>query len=149
MLKAAVTAGLCAVGVDVIDLGIVTTPCVGIMLRHLGCAGGIVITASHNPLPYNGIKLLLDNGIAPPPDTAEEIKQIYLQQSICFHRFAWLRQNHFERPTDTVHIAKVLEIVDAALIAKKKFKVALDSVNGAGGRITKKLLAQLGCGSWR
>jgi phosphomannomutase len=46
MLTAAVMAGLCSVGVDVVDLGIATTPCVGIMTRHLKCAGGIVITAS-------------------------------------------------------------------------------------------------------
>ncbi|MHC4325276.1 MAG: hypothetical protein ACYSUX_13515, partial [Planctomycetota bacterium] len=66
MLKSAVTAGLCAAGIDVVDLGIVTTPGVGVMLRELNCAGGVVITASHNPIAYNGIKLLLDNGVAPP-----------------------------------------------------------------------------------
>jgi phosphomannomutase len=145
MLKAAITAGLCAVGVDVIDLGVVTTPCVGIMVRHLGCAGGIIVTASHNPLPYNGIKLLLNNGIAPPQDTAEEIKQIYFNKSFALTDSAGCGKITANEQTDTVHIAKVLELVDAAAIAKKKFKVALDCVNGAGGRITKKLLSHFGC----
>ena len=65
--------GLCDVGINVIDLGIATTPSVGIMLRELGCAGGVVITASHNPGQYNGIKLLLDNGVAPPIDAVKQI----------------------------------------------------------------------------
>ena len=145
MIKAAVSSGLCAVGVDVVDLGIVTTPCVGIMARHLGCAGGIVITASHNPLPYNGIKLLLNNGIAPPPDTAEEIKQIYFNKQFAFTDSPGCGKITINEHSDTVHIAKVLELVDAEAISKKKFHIAIDCVNGAGGRITKKLLAQLGC----
>src|SRR4030042_592048 len=84
MLTEAVTAGLLAVGVDVIDLGIVTTPGVGIMLRHLRCAGGVVITASHNPIQYNGIKLLLEDGIAPSPQQAEQIKRYYLNKNFSF-----------------------------------------------------------------
>jgi phosphomannomutase len=145
MIKAAVSSGLCAVGIDVVDLGVVTTPCVGIMLRHLGCAGGIVITASHNPLPYNGIKLLLSNGIAPSPDIAEEIKNIYFNKQFAFVDSPGCGKISFNEQADTVHIAKVLELIDPTLIAKKKFHIALDCVNGAGGRITKKLLTQLGC----
>jgi len=70
MLQSAVTAGLCAVGIDVIDLELVTTPGIGIMLRQLGCAGAVSVTASHNPIQYNGIKLLLGDGFAPPPNVA-------------------------------------------------------------------------------
>ncbi len=81
MLGSAVAAGLCAVGIDVIDLGIVTTPGAGVMLRQFECAGGVVITASHNPIPYNGIKLLLDNGVAPPPSQAEQIKRYFLDKN--------------------------------------------------------------------
>ena len=80
MLKSAVTAGLCAVGIDVVDLGIVTTPGVGIMVRQLGCSGGVVITASHNPIQYNGLKLLLGNGISPPSDAAEQIKRCFFDK---------------------------------------------------------------------
>ena len=84
MLEAAVSAGLCSVGVDVVTLGIVATPTVGVMLRELECDGGVVITASHNPVPYNGVKLLLSDGIAPPPAMAQTIKQRFLDKQF-FH----------------------------------------------------------------
>ena len=145
MLKSAVTAGLCAVGIDVIDLEMVTTPGVGIMLRQLGCAGAVSITASHNPIQYNGIKLLLGNGVAPPPESAGQIKQCFLDKIFAFVDSPHCGQVSSNKQTDSTHIARVLGIVDKETIAAKKFKVVLDSVNGAGGPVTKKLLAKLGC----
>ena len=145
MLKSAVAAGLCAVGIDVIDLGIVTTPCVGVMVRQLDCSGGIVITASHNPIAYNGIKLLLDNGVAPPAPEAEKIKRCFLDKNISLADSTHCGRLTCSDRTDATHIDKVLAIVDKDAIAAKEFKVVLDSVNGAGGRITKKLLAEFGC----
>ena len=145
MLKAAVTAGLGAVGIDVVDLGIVTTPGISIMVRHLQCSGGIVITASHNPIQYNGIKLLLDNGVAPPADAAGQIRQCFFDKDFAFADSVNCGQVTSDDRTDAIHIEKVLAIVERGTIGKKKFKVALDSVNGAGGRVTKKMLAELGC----
>ncbi len=144
-LGSAVAEGLCAVGIDVIDLGVVTTPCVGIMLRELSCAGGVVVTASHNPGQYNGIKLFLSNGIAPPSDAAEQIKQYFFDKHFNFVDSSDCGKVTSNEQTGTIHIAKVLAIVDRGTIAEKKFKVVLDSVNGAGGRVTKKMLAELGC----
>jgi len=144
-LKSAVAAGLCASGIDVVDLGIVTTPGVGIMLRHLGCSGGVVITASHNPIQYNGIKLLLGNGIAPSPEYAAKIKQYFLDKSFATVDKSKYGQVTNNDQTDTVHIARILTIVDKEAIAAGKFRVLLDSVNGAGGRVTKKLLGEMGC----
>jgi phosphomannomutase len=145
MLKSAVAAGLCAAGIDVIDLGIVTTPCVGVMVRELSCAGGVVITASHNPVAYNGIKLLLGNGVAPPAPEAEKIKRCFLEKSISLADSTHCGRVTSSNRADATHIGKVLAIVDKEMIAAKEFKVVLDSVNGAGGRITKKLLAEFGC----
>ncbi len=144
-LVSAVTEGLCKVGIDVIDLGVVTTPGVGIMLRELGCVGGLVVTASHNPNQYNGIKLLLDNGVAPPSDAAEQIKQYFFDKNFGFVNSSDYGKVTANEQTDAMHIAKVLAVVDGGVIAAKKFKVVLDSVNGAGGRVTKKMLAELGC----
>ena len=144
-LGPAVTEGLCKVGVDVIDLGVVTTPCVGIMLRELSCAGGVVVTASHNPGQYNGIKLFLSDGVAPPSDAAEQIKQYFFDKHFGLVASSDCGKVTFNEQTDAIHIAKVLAIVDRGTIAEKKFKVVLDSVNGAGGRVTKKMLAELGC----
>ncbi|NIA17133.1 MAG: phosphoglucosamine mutase [Planctomycetes bacterium] len=145
MLKSAVTAGLCSAGIDVVDLGIVSTPGVGIMLRYLKCAGGVVITASHNPIEYNGIKLLLANGIAPLPDMAEQIKRLYLEKNIDFAGAVDCGKIVNNKNCDKIHIEKVLQLVDKKAIAAKKFKVVLDSVNGAGGRVGVKLLEEMGC----
>jgi len=145
MLETAVAKGLCKVGVNVIDLGLVTTPCVGIMVGELGCNGGVVITASHNPAQYNGIKLLLENSMAPPPDAAGQIKQLFFDKQFALVDSQDCGQVTSNERTDTIHIAKVLAIVDKETIAARKFNVVLDSANGAGGRITKKLLAELGC----
>jgi len=145
MLKSAVAAGLCAAGIDVIDLGIVTTPCVGVMVRELAAAGGVVITASHNPIAYNGIKLLLDNGVAPPAPEAEKIKRCFLEKNLALADSVHCGRVTYSDKTDAMHIDKVLAIVDKDAIAAKEFRVVLDSVNGAGGRVTKKLLAEFGC----
>jgi phosphomannomutase len=145
ILKSAVSKGLCSVGIDVVDLGLATTPSVAVMIKELRCSGGVVITASHNPIQYNGIKLQLSNGIAPPVDDAEQIKQYFLDK-----RFTPVDSPNSGEVTsndqaNSIHISKVLAIVEEQKIAERKFKVALDSVNGAGGGITKKLLAELGC----
>jgi len=145
MLKSAVATGLCAVGIDVVDLGLVTTPGVGIMVRDLQCNGGVIITASHNPIQYNGIKLLLGNGIAPPSDIAEQIRQYFLDKHFALVDSPHCGKITSNEQTDATHIARVLAIADKEAIAAKKFKAVLDSVNGAGGRVTKKMLAELGC----
>ncbi|MFH1719452.1 MAG: phosphoglucosamine mutase [Planctomycetota bacterium] len=145
MLVSAVAEGLCTAGIDVVDLGIVTTPGVGIVLRDLGCAGGVVITASHNPVQYNGIKLLLGSGTAPPPESAERIKQYFLNRNFSPVDSSLRGTLTSSKQTDATHIARVLAIIDKEAIAAKTFKVVLDSVNGAGGRVTKKLLVELGC----
>lgn len=145
MLKSAMTAGLNDAGIDVIDLGLVTTPCVGISLRELGCAGGVVVTASHNPIQYNGIKLLLDNGIAPDPQTAAKIKQRFLEGNFTHADSLHCGKVTSDDQADDRHLTKVLSVIDREKIAARSYRVALDSVNGAGGRVTKKLLNMLGC----
>jgi phosphomannomutase len=145
LLADAVTSGLTSVGVSVINLGIVTTPTVGIMVQHLACAGGVIITASHNPSPYNGVKLLLDNAMAPPPNVADQIKNRFLNRDFVSADSLKIGSAADNNQGDDIHIDKVLRIVDAKAIAKKQFKVVLDSINGAGGRPGIKLLTILGC----
>lgn len=145
LFSAAVSAGLCSVGVDVIDLGICSTPAVGLMVRELGCRGGIVITASHNPIEYNGIKLLLDNGLAPPKPLAEQIRGRFLDKQIDTVdavRCGTITRND---QSAAVHVQKVLSIGKPGTIAAKKYKVVLDSINGAGGAEGRQLLEALGC----
>ncbi|MDH4202540.1 MAG: phosphoglucosamine mutase [Phycisphaerae bacterium] len=145
MIFSAVASGLAAVGIDVVDLGICSTPAVGVMLRQLKCDGGIVITASHNPTPYNGIKLLLENGIAPPKEMADQIIEMYHQKRFSFIRALDCGAINNDGRADQVHVEKVLAIVKKDKITSRRFKVVLDSVNGAGGSEAILLLETLGC----
>jgi phosphomannomutase len=145
LLASAVTEGLTSVGVDVIDVGLVTTPTASIMTTHLKCAGGVMITASHNPIQYNGIKLFLNNGMTPPAEKAAQIRQIYSHRDLDLLEPKNRGSVVLNEQAYNVHIDKVLQIVDKDLIASKKYKVVLDTVNGAGAPVTKKLLAELGC----
>ncbi|MHC4552716.1 MAG: phosphoglucosamine mutase [Planctomycetota bacterium] len=145
MIFSAMAAGLAASGVSIVDLGICSTPGVGIMLRELNCAGGVVITASHNPIEYNGIKLLLENGIAPPKPMAQQIIDMYHERKFNFCDSLHCGKVESNDQTHQIHVDKVLAIVNKDAIAEKKFKVVLDSANGAGGPGGIMLLEALGC----
>jgi phosphomannomutase len=145
MFAAAVASGLCGTGVDVIDLGICSTPAAGLMVRHLGCQGGVVITASHNPIEYNGIKLLLDNGIAPPKPLAEQIRNRFLEKKIIYANAVQCGALSSNSQTASLHVDKVLALVHPEEIRSRKYTVVLDSINGAGGPEAQKLLEELGC----
>ncbi len=145
LFASAVAAGLAAAGIEVIDLGICSTPAVGLMLRHLGCQGGVVITASHNPIEYNGIKLLLDDGIAPPKPLAEQIRRRFLDKRIHYVGSLDCGQVRQNEQTVDLHVQKVLSIVDPGAISEKQYTAVLDSANGAGGAEGRRLLEALGC----
>ncbi|OHB54990.1 MAG: phosphoglucosamine mutase, partial [Planctomycetes bacterium RBG_13_44_8b] len=145
MLKSAVMAGLCSVGADIIDLGLVTTPTVGVMAEQMRYDGGIVITASHNPIEYNGIKLLTSKGIAPPAVMAEKIKSLFLKEDFDFVPATDCGRIIIDYSGDKTHLKKVMSCVNRNTIASRKFKVVLDSINGAGARPGRKLLSMLGC----
>ncbi|MHC4343824.1 MAG: phosphohexomutase domain-containing protein, partial [Planctomycetota bacterium] len=102
-------------------------------------------TASHNPAQYNGIKLLLGNSMAPSAALAAEVRRYFDDKNFVDIGASEFGRVSSNEQTDTVHTAKVLAIIDRDKIASRKFRVALDSVNGAGGRVTKRLLTGLGC----
>ncbi len=143
MIRDAVIAGLNAGGVDVIDLGVVSTPGVAVMIKHLRADGGIVITASHNPAPYNGIKFMTPAGLNLPADQAERLKGIWQSgKFISADKPGKVTQNN---QTHNIHVRLACGIVDVEAIAARKFKVVLDSINGAGCEGTALLLKKLGC----
>ena len=130
-------------GIDVIDLGIVPTPTVQLMVKELKADGGIIITASHNPAQWNGLKFVRKDGIFLNADEAGKLIKIYESKEFTPSKKAGRVKTH-KAPFDT-HIKKVLDHVDVKAIGKRKFKVALDSCNGAGSKITFRLLKELGC----
>ncbi len=131
-------------GCDVVNVGIVPTPTVQVMVEHLHADGGIVISASHNPIEWNAFKLVGKSGTFL---TASEIELFFKRMESSFSYKHWDGIGSVRQDTgaDDIHIEKVLSVVDREIISKKKYKVVLDSVNGAGSRITINLLKKLGC----
>ncbi len=145
LLHAAMCDGLAASGLDVIDVGVVTTPGVALQVRELGAAGGVVITASHNPAEWNGIKLLTADGCAPAAETAERIFARYRDRDF-LHVFGKdVGTIRTDGSTHERHVGKVLGVVDGPVIRARRFRVVLDSVSGAGGIGGRMLLDRLGC----
>jgi len=144
MIELAVASGLTAVGCQVISLGIVTTPGTGIMAGHLEADAGVVVTASHNPIQWNGIKILQHDGVAPPPEEAQQIVERYKNSNVQYVDPQSIESLQHDDSSNQVHIERVLKEVDVAAIQRKKIKVVLDSVHGAGGPVTAALLDALG-----
>jgi phosphomannomutase len=130
-------------GCKVTDLGVVATPTAGVMIHTLGADGGIVVTASHNPTPWNGIKCLDGDGLAPSKEEAQEIIRRF-QEKISLPKKGGGILEVNTQGHDT-HLAKVLGIIDPEPIRKRRFRVVLDSINGAGCEAGYKLLDLLGC----
>ncbi len=145
MVRNAVASGLLAGGSDVIDLGIATTPSTAIMVTERQAAGGIVLTASHNPSQWNGIKFLTADGHAPPATMAQEIIDILKSESFSLADSLNVGKMSSDVSTIDVHVNRVLKVVDVEAIRAKRFKVVLDSVNGAGQPVARQLLESLGC----
>ena len=144
-IRDAVVAMLTRCGCSVIDLGVVTTPGTAIMVPRHDAAGGLVITASHNPQQWNGLKFLLRGGLPPPLVEARKIWAIRDAQSFDFVPPEQRGRLAEDNTTHDRHIGTVLAFVDREKIAQRKFKVALDSVNGAGCVAGRMLLEMLGC----
>jgi len=136
------------VGVTVVDLGLSTTPTVQHAVGHHRADAGVVITASHNPLPWNGIKLLGRDGMFVSPAEMrwlQERRHVVLGAPYA-SRIEKGRRIHYSQ-ADADHIELVLKIpyLDRNLIQRRNFKVVTDTVNGAASRIIPQLLTQLGC----
>ena len=148
MLHNAVTAGLMAVGCEVIDLGIAPTPTVKIATHNLHATGGLVITASHNPVMWNGIKMLASDGLFLDEEQGKDVLKIRdAGTSPSIKKWDGIgKASAYERALDD-HLAAVyaLPFIDAEKIRRKRFRVAADCVNGAGGAILRKLLEHFGC----
>jgi phosphomannomutase len=145
MLSQAIAAGLHAAGRNTIDGGIMATPTVGVQLMACRAVGGIQITASHNPLPYNGIKLFSAKGRVIPAGLGKEVLQRYrATQPDLAPRGAAATGSICEDATKE-HLSAVLEIVNVERIRSRAFRVVLDSNHGAGGPLGRRLLDELGC----
>lgn len=144
-LALAVRGALAATGCDVVDLGVTMTPTVGVMIRQLKADGGMCVTASHNPIEWNGLKCLDGDGLAPPKEVAEAIIARYRAKRFTFEPSPRIGSMSADASSNETHIAKVLAIVDVGAIKAKGFTVVLDSVNASGCVPGRELLERLGC----
>ncbi|MCH9653367.1 MAG: phosphoglucosamine mutase [Planctomycetes bacterium] len=145
MVRHAVVAGLIATGCRVIDAGIATTPTCGVLVTHLKAAGGIQITASHNPIPWNGLKPFSAEGSVYNQSQGEQLLDVLNNET--FNYVPWDQLGTLEICDDVAgpHIKRVLNLVDVPEIQQRKFKVVLDCNHGSGGVATPRLLEALGC----
>ncbi|MDP9172887.1 MAG: phosphoglucosamine mutase [Planctomycetota bacterium] len=144
-VRDAAIAALVASGLEVVDLDIVTTPGVAMMVKHLHADAGVIATASHNPIEWNGLKFLNRDCVAPPPADAKIIESLYREDRAAFapvENLVPLRRN---TETHVLHVKRVLDYVDVLGISSKRIKVVLDSVNGAGCVSASTMLSKLGC----
>ncbi len=138
---------LVASGCDVIDIGIVPTPTVQLAIEHHQADGGIALTASHNPIQWNGIKLMGSNGRFLNPENAQKVFDLADAGKTSLKLWDKLGKVTRDDKANQRHIQQVLDLnyIDVDKIRKRKFKVVIDSVNGAGGLIIPGLLSELGC----
>ena len=137
---------LIGLGIDVIDLGLSTTPTVEVAVPMENADGGIILTASHNPKQWNALKLLNAKGEFLSGKEGELILEIAESEAFDFSDVDSLGEVITNDAYMDIHIDEVLELplVDAEAVAKRKFKVVVDGVNSSGGIIIPKLLEQMG-----
>jgi len=146
MYHRATVAALQSVGADVIDVGLAPTPTIQLAVEHHHAAGGLAITASHNPIEWNALKFIGASGLFLDGSEGASMRAVadgYIP------RAEWSALGTVREDRDAIarHIAAVLALpmVNVERIRARKFKLALDCVHGAGGAIMPALLEKLGC----
>ncbi len=145
MLAAAITSALQAMGRKSIDAGVAATPTTGVLVRELQAAGGIQITASHNPAEYNGIKLFSAAGRVIPATDGAAVLGRYRDG-----RFTWADHSQIgtaQSFSDSIeaHWRLIRRTVDVHLIQRRRLVVLLDANHGAGSVLARRMLDELGC----
>ena len=144
MLRHAVVSGLMATGCRVLDLGIASTPTCGVMVTALGAAGGLQLTASHNPIEWNGLKPFSAQGSVLDKALGEKLLAV-LNGSPCYRSWSGLGSLEMVADPNSEHQRRVFKLVDVAAIKACRFKVVLDCNHGSGSVLGPSLLRDLGC----
>lgn len=146
MVKNVVCGTLMGIGYDVINIGLATTPTTELAVRMTQAAGGIIITASHNPRQWNALKLLNHEGEFLTKSEGNEVLDIAESEDFNYADVDHLGHYTEDSSFDQRHIESVLalKLVDREAIKKAHFKVAVDGINSVGGIILPKLLKELG-----
>jgi phosphomannomutase len=148
MFAQAAIAGLMSVGCNIIDVGLTTTPTVQLAVEHHRAAGGIILTASHNPIEWNALKFVGPDGIFLDMVSGTRVREMAAGHTT-LQRAKYNAIGGLGADSDAIsrHLAAVLALpaVNVAAIRRQRFRVALDTVRGAGGAAMPQLLERLGC----
>ena len=141
-----VSGTLIGCGFDVVDIGLSTTPTVEVAVEKENAAGGIILTASHNPKQWNALKLLNNKGEFISSEDGQQILSIAENDDYLFSEIDQIGNYTYNDTHNQKHIDDVLnlDLVNVDLIKSKKFRVVLDAVNSTGGMLIPQLLEKLG-----
>jgi phosphomannomutase len=147
MVENIVSGTLMAKGIDVVDIGICPTPTVQFTVKELKANGGIAISASHNPNEWNALKLLNSTGQFMSPEEHNEMINKLNTTTAEFSRWNKVGKkiSYNEGVKNHVKAVMNLKVIDVNAIAKRKFKVVADCVNGAGAYVVPDMLKEFGC----
>ncbi len=138
-----VTAVLNSDGLDTVDAGILPTPCLQYATKRNEFNGGIMITASHNPPEYNGVKPIASDGVELPRQDESVVEQNFANKTFITSEI--VGQNFKEEMIIDRYVDDVLALVDVDRIKKRKFKVTMDLGNGVQALVAPVLAKKLGC----
>ncbi len=146
MVRNIVVSTLSSLGINVIDLGLSTTPTVEVAVKWAGATGGIILTASHNPKEWNALKLLNDEGEFISADKGQEVLELAAREDFSFVPVDKLGTITQDDSYMEKHINAILEypLVNVEAIRRKKLKVVVDAVNSTGATFVPALLKALG-----
>lgn len=146
MVSQLVIGTLMSMGFDVVNIGLATTPTTEVAVTGIGADGGIIITASHNPVQWNALKLLNNKGEFLSDSEGKEVISIAENEDFTFAEVFKLGKEMKDDTWSMRHIEMVknLPLVDCDAIAKANFSIAVDAVNSVGGIVIPELLSQLG-----
>lgn len=145
MLADAVRSGLLSVGRDVIDADVAATPTTGVVVRHLQAAGGVQVSASHNPSEYNGLKLFSSAGQVISAAEGQKVIDRFRASSPEWVSHDQVGKTEICADPDSPHQALVEKTVNVARLQGSHFHVLLDANHGAGSDLGTMLLESLGC----
>jgi phosphomannomutase len=140
MLRHAVLAGLTAAGCEVHDLQVAPTPTVGLAVRALHAAGGVQITASHNPAPWNGLKLFGPDGRVLSAAEGEKVQKLFAAGAgrwVAWDQLGGWQDYH---KAEDAHRDRILELVDVTQVRAARLTAFVDGNGGAGGPLARRLL---------
>ena len=144
MLVAAVMAGLSSCGCEPYYAGLVPTPALQYAVPRLGYDMGIMVTASHNPPPYNGVKVVGANGVEVPKEEEKKIEEIFFTERFARVPFSSVPEHKREPRVLDTYVEGILAEVDKERIRSKGFKVVVDGANSVGSLATPRVLRELG-----